>query len=344
MKLFLLVAALVFVYIATLLHTIIHEGGHLVFGLLTGYKFISFRVGSFMLKKEDKKLVFKRFTLAGTGGQCLMSPPELKNERMPYVMYNLGGALMNIVFSIITGVLMILTKDIELLFIFFFAMTTMGVIIGVTNGIPISFAGLDNDGKNIMSMSKEPFAIKAMWIQLKINEYTNMGVKLRDIPKELFELPDNVNMKNVLISSIAVFKCNRLMAERKFHEADMEMEKLLNSNAVIAGVYRSLLKLDRAYCEMINENRRDVVDKFFDKEVRNLMQTMKTFPSVIRTQYTYSLIVEKDINKANEYRDYLEKTAKGYPYSVDLEDERELMDHAFSIYESGELENSSKIN
>ena len=112
MKLFLLVAALVFVYIATLLHTIIHEGGHLVFGLLTGYKFISFRVGSFMLKKEDKKLVFKRFTLAGTGGQCLMSPPELKNERMPYVMYNLGGALMNIVFSIITGVLMILTKDI----------------------------------------------------------------------------------------------------------------------------------------------------------------------------------------------------------------------------------------
>ena len=38
------------------LHIIIHEGGHLVFGLRSGYQFVSFRIGSLILYKEDGKL------------------------------------------------------------------------------------------------------------------------------------------------------------------------------------------------------------------------------------------------------------------------------------------------
>lgn len=53
---------------------IIHEAGHLVFGLLSGYEFVSFRIGSITLAKYDNKYCFKRFHIAGTGGQCLMMP------------------------------------------------------------------------------------------------------------------------------------------------------------------------------------------------------------------------------------------------------------------------------
>ena len=35
---------MVVLYLALFLQTIIHEGGHLVFGLLTGYRFSSFRI------------------------------------------------------------------------------------------------------------------------------------------------------------------------------------------------------------------------------------------------------------------------------------------------------------
>ena len=62
-------------YVALFFHMIVHEAGHLVFGLMTGYKFCSFRVASFMWLKENGKLKFKRLTLAGTGGQCLMRHP-----------------------------------------------------------------------------------------------------------------------------------------------------------------------------------------------------------------------------------------------------------------------------
>ena len=39
---------LIIAYVWIGVQTIIHEAGHLVFGLLTGYHFSSFRIGSFM--------------------------------------------------------------------------------------------------------------------------------------------------------------------------------------------------------------------------------------------------------------------------------------------------------
>ena len=81
--------------------TVVHEAGHLLFGLLTGYQFSSFRIGSFMWLEKDGKLTLKRFSLAGTGGQCLMDPPEPVDGKIPYVLYNLGGSLANTIVSVI---------------------------------------------------------------------------------------------------------------------------------------------------------------------------------------------------------------------------------------------------
>lgn len=83
-------------YLAIFLQTIIHEAGHLVFGRLTGYKFSSFRIMNFVWIKENEKIKSKRLTVAGTGGQCLMVPPEMKDGKIPVALYNLGGSLMNI--------------------------------------------------------------------------------------------------------------------------------------------------------------------------------------------------------------------------------------------------------
>ena len=64
---------------------------------MTGYKFNSFRIFSVILIKQNGKLKIKNISLAGTGGQCLMSPPELIDGKMPYVLYNLGGVILNVI-------------------------------------------------------------------------------------------------------------------------------------------------------------------------------------------------------------------------------------------------------
>ena len=53
----------------------IHEGGHLICGLLTGYRFVSFRAGRFICYRRQGKLRIGRYQIAGTGGQCLLGPP-----------------------------------------------------------------------------------------------------------------------------------------------------------------------------------------------------------------------------------------------------------------------------
>lgn len=81
--------------LALWLQIVLHEAGHLVFGLLTGYQFSSFRVGSLCLMKVNGRLRIRRMSLAGTAGQCLLEPPP-DSARFPVLVYLLGGSLMNL--------------------------------------------------------------------------------------------------------------------------------------------------------------------------------------------------------------------------------------------------------
>ena len=89
-NLLVLLSGLLLLALAYLLQVIIHEAGHLVFGLISGYEFVSFRIGSFMLAKGNNgKLSLKRYFLAGTAGQCLLAPPDFEEDGyLPVGLYN----------------------------------------------------------------------------------------------------------------------------------------------------------------------------------------------------------------------------------------------------------------
>ena len=55
----------------------------------------------------------------------------------------------------------------------------------------------------------------------------------------------------------------------------------------------------------------------------SLKKCMRTFPSVIRTEY--ARLVEKDQGKAGKAMEAFEKVAKTYPYPNDMNSERELI-------------------
>ena len=92
------------------LQVLLHEGGHLVCGLATDYRFVSFRIFNLTFIRKDGKLCIKRFSLAGTGGQCLLTPPERPLEDIPTTLYNLGGVLANLLTAIL-AFLPLLTVD-----------------------------------------------------------------------------------------------------------------------------------------------------------------------------------------------------------------------------------------
>ena len=78
---------------------ILHELGHLFFGLLTGYKFTSLRLGPFVWYKEDGRIRFGA-SASLVAGQCLMEPAE-DFAKFRFLLYNLGGPLFNLASALI---------------------------------------------------------------------------------------------------------------------------------------------------------------------------------------------------------------------------------------------------
>ena len=318
----------VFMYVGIFLQIIIHEGGHWFFGKMSGYKFSSFRIGSFMWVKENDKLRFHRFNIAGTGGQCLMEPPELKDGKIPVILYNLGGSLMNVIASVGFLILHYVFLPAAYVPIILLMFSIIGFGIALMNGIPMRMGMVDNDGYNAWVLSHNKDAMRAFWIQMKANEQISKGIRLKDMPKEWFDLSDDESMKNSMVATIRVFACNRLMDEHRFEEADQQIKHLLQIESGIVGVHQNLLICDQIYCELIGENRPNRIRAKLTKGQKKFMKAMKTFPSVLRTEYAYALLGEKDIDKAQKIKEQFEKCAKTYPYPSDIESEHELMEIA----------------
>ena len=320
---------LVAVFIASVyLHTIVHEAGHLVFGLMSGYKFSSFRIFSLMWIRDinSGRISFKRFSLAGTGGQCLMTPPDPINGSFPVILYNLGGSIMNVAVSAVCVILSAVFSNVYFLPIALLTFSVMGFIFAIMNGIPMQTNMITNDGYNALSLAKQPASRHAFWVQLKITELSSQDVRLKDMPAEWFIVPSDADMKNNHIAAVGVFACNRLMDEQRFDEADALMSHLLSTPGIcISGLYRGLLTCERIYLECIRGGRQDVADSMLTKEQRQFMDTMKTFPTVIRTEYTYALLCEHDADKAEKLLSDFESVAKSYPYKTDVDSERELI-------------------
>lgn len=328
----LLLAVLLFgMYIAIFLQMIIHEAGHLVFGLLTGYSFSSFRIASFMWVKQNEKLCFKRFSLAGTGGQCLMAPPEIVNGKIPVVLYNLGGSLMNLITGIIFLGLYFLLNRLSFISTFMLILSVIGFIFAIMNGVPMRMGMVDNDGYNAFSLSKNHEALRSFWIQLKMNAQITKGIRLKDMPEEWFSVPEDKEMKNSIVAAIGVLSCNRLMDAHEFSKADMLMSHLLEADTAMVGLQRNMLVCDCIYCELIAENRQEKLDQMINKEFKKFMKAMKKHPSILRTEYTYALLAERDNAKAEEIKVQFEKNAKNYPYQSEIDSELELIEIAQSI-------------
>ena len=319
---------LLLAYLAMFLQIVIHESGHLVFGLMTGYQFSSFRIFSWMWLKENGRIRFRRLSVAGTGGQCLMIPPDLKDGRMPVLLYNFGGSIMNLAASAIFWALSLLFPDVSYLSVFLRLLVLVGIGFAVMNGLPVHMGAVDNDGCNALSMVRSREATRAFWVQMKMNEQLSKGIRIKDMPEEWFEVPGDDALENSMIATTGVFVCNRLMDEHRFMEADALMNHLLSVETGIPDLYRSLMICDRIYIEAITQNREDVLHEMLTKDLKKVMKAMKDYPSVLRTEYALALNADHDIEKAKKIREQFYRISGTYPYPVEIEGEAELMDIA----------------
>ena len=323
-KILSLLVLFVLMYVLMFAHIALHELGHMVFGLVSGYSFSSYRIGSLMFLREKGRLRLRLYSLSGTGGQCLMIPPDGNDEDCPVLLYNLGGALFNGLFALLPLSLLALGAG-----GFARAVLVMngfiGMVFGLLNGLPIKLGAVDNDGTNALSLSKNPAARRAFAVQLRINDSLSRGIRLKDMPEEWFAPPAEADKGNTLAASMSVFACNRLMDMGDIENSETAIDALLSSDCALIGLHRNLLVCDLIFCKLMLGKE---YLSLLTGEQKKFMTAMKNYPSVIRTQYAMALLGEKDRTKADKIKQLFEKRAKTYPYPCEIQSERELMEKA----------------
>lgn len=313
---------------------IVHEAGHLAFGLMSGYTFSSFRIGSLMWIKQDGKIKLRRLSIAGTGGQCLMTPPEAKNGKIPVVLYNLGGVIANVILAALLVLAYYLSLKVLVLALIFLFGAIISFIIALTNGLPLDVGGIPNDGMNVVHLLRDKTAAIAFRNQLLMNAAQARGVGLSDMPDEWFTLPENANMQNVHCASIAVFAASRNMEKMDFSASQKEINSLVNSGCNMAQIHRNLLKCDLIYCRLMTDGDRAEISSILTIEQQRFMKSMKSFPSILRTEYAVAVIRDKNVETAEKIKQNFEKTAKSHPYPQDIEQERRYMEYAENMAKS----------
>ena len=293
-----LIVLLICLYAGILLHTIIHEAGHMVFGLLTGYGFVSFRVLRWTWVRKDGRLVVRKYSLPGTLGQCLLSPPKGYDDMAdaPYVLYHLGGVLANL---IVTAILLALTLILPGLYgrIICTGLALAGFVLACSNAIPNEPGKLNNDGRNLLELRRSADARRDMHKQLEMTALQANGMRMRDMPDALFEANAESAKTSMISAAVIAAQENRCMDLQQFDD-------------------------DRLYLRAIRGERPAP-----EKREQKLLKAYRALLPVCRTNYALALS-EGDAKKAEEALSAFERLASDYPYTGELISERSLVDLA----------------
>ncbi len=325
--------ALLAIVVMSVVHAAIHEAGHLVCGLLSGYGFVSYRVGSLMFLKKDGRICLRKYTLPGTGGQCLMDPPEPCSDETPFILYNLGGSLANLIAAGLFGLLCLVPGIPPVLRLLVVIFVLVGIALALMNGIPIHTRQLDNDGYNVLELRKNRTARRCFFAQMKANALQSAGIRLKDIPEELIFLPDRSEWGNHICAASAACVLSCRIDAMQFVQAQALGEELLECADGMPGIYRQITTLEVLFCELVGQRRTERIEELMSKEFRQFLKTAAKLPNVPRIWYAYELLYRGDREAADRYRQRFENLASNYPYTGEVQGERELYDYVDTVYE-----------
>ena len=316
---------LIAVVIAFFLNIVIHEGGHLVAGLMTGYRFVSFRFLNWTLIRQSGRLHWRNFELAGTGGQCLMAPPDKPLEQIDTRWYNAGGVLANII-VVLLSLLLIWVFDLpQWLNILLIMMIAVALFTVLTNGIPMKVGGVANDGLNLLQLEKDLPGKQCFCNILEVNARSQEGETYNDMPERLFDLPQHIDWKNCMHVGSVLSAATRMIALHQWEDAYRLLTEALTHKDDIMTLYQwELENMMTLTCIAIG--RDEEARQHYNPDVaKYISQHASTQSDKRLTPMAVALALDGARDKGEEMLHQLEADSDKYIHQGDVAISLELM-------------------
>ena len=300
--------------ITAILQFALHEVGHLLFGLASGYKFSSIRLYKYAIVKDDSGFHVKKFNIQGTGGQCIMTLPEDTDpSRVPFFWYNAGGVIVNILLFAIS-ILVLSCCDLGMVAESFFIMLAFtGAFIALTNGVPLSFNGLCNDGRNILLLTRNKRSRRFFLRMMQTASELSRGKRLKDMPREWFEDIPVDSPKDYFLLANRINYAALLEDSGLFDEARRVYEEISSFGKDLPGMIKLEIGADHILMELLTTARRDIVETIYDKWLKAYINSSYKY-SPIKTVALYALALHHDNDpvRAKQLLDELESHREDY--------------------------------
>lgn len=304
---------------------IIHESGHLVMGLLTGYDFVSFRVGSFTVIKENGKLVRKKFNIAGTGGQCILTYKKVDEpQNIPFFWYHFGGVFFNFITAAVCIPIVILADNVFVCY-GFIMLALISLVLGIMNIIPTKSSGIGTDGYNLLLLKRSPLERTVLYKTMIINAMQYQGIRLEDIPEDILKFTDEEKQCQ-LGRSLTILEANILMNKCDFKAAEEKYRYVIESENTL-GLYESECKCEVMFCMIMNGYPSDEIESLYNEIKQYIAVTEKTYIMRKRLMYAYYLVVKNDLEKASKEYDLAQKMESTYPAKGEYLSEAALIEY-----------------
>ena len=322
--------------VAAFLQIILHEAGHLIFGLLTGYRFLSFRAGNIAIVKQDGKLKLRKYSIAGTGGQCLLSPPDKEAADMPFFWYNAGGVLMNLITAAICT-LVLLTTDLHYTAdVFLTMMLVMGLLFAILNGIPMTSAGAGNDGQNIKALLRDRGLTVHLKKQLLAAEAISKGLRLSEMPEDYFINDECTAYSDYITMYSALTHLGLAIVKMQFDEALQTARKYMEHADEMLPLLKKELTCEYLFLLMVTDGDNSLdINRYWNKELEQYAETYSRFmTSKSRLLFAKALKIDGDRDKASAILQETKRKQDGYMYPGEARSDVAIMEYVMQQYDN----------
>ena len=236
--------------------------------------------------------------MPGIAGQCLMVPLRKVNGQFPYRLCNAGGVLLGFIVSAAALILLYTLSPFYMPRLLLLCIGWLGLFLSLVNAVPTSGKRLSNDGTNGRAAKRSRAARDAYWNQLEYMALLAEGTRPRNIPEELFFLPDDRDFDSALTVCEGMMYIDRLEDTDDYAGARDAASHLLKAR-VLLPFYRACLLSKLLFLELVLDARPEEIGRLH-REVEAPLPLLQHHASTYRTLYAFALLSSEDESAAAE--------------------------------------------